>query len=231
MNELLAADSFTVRDGKVRGLSLHLARFQKACLARGYSLSMDKLNALVSQAEGSPRLELHASGVGLRNRPARKETDTVTLADTGARDTRKLPLIKGPDLDWLGSILADSPAEEVVLVDSHDRVVEACFSTPVLFHQDHTGSWIAEFPQHPRQLDSVTARLVRAALNALDVDVFDGPPTTVPILLEQPAWFLNATHVRRIENPDGPKWPTELLALQRDVVVWLDDHAEVLPEN
>ncbi|MHA2789687.1 hypothetical protein ACXZ66_11165 [Corynebacterium sp. S7] len=234
MSELLAADSFSVRDGKVRGLSLHLARFQSACAARGHSVDLKELTALVAGAQGSPRLELCASGVSLRVRPAREETDTVTVAPNGVADARVLPLIKGPDLEWLGAVLSESEYDEVLLLDNQENVVEACFSTPVMFQPVGVGDrvrWEAIFPRHPRQLDSVTAQLVRSALAGLNVEVSDGPPTTLGGLLGQPAWLLNATHVRRIENSATPAWPEELLQLQRDVVLLLDAHAEPIPER
>lgn len=232
MTDLLAADSFTVRHGRVRGLDLHLQRFHDACLQRGHPVSMVQLRDLVADAAGSPRLELHETGVSLRNRPARPESATLTLATTGVPDTRVHPRIKGPDLEWLAGVLVAAETDEVALVDAAGQVVEACFSTPVRFTPGSVVddvAWRAEFPRHPRQLESVTAQLVRRALLWLGVPVIETPPLTLPQLLSHPTWLLNATHVRRVANPDGPEWPVELLELQHAVVEWLDSRAEPLP--
>lgn len=232
MTDLLAADSFTVRGGKVRGLSLHLQRFHDACLQRGHPVSMAQLRDLVAGAEGSPRLELHTTGVTLRNRPARPESDIVTLAAAGVPDTRVHPQLKGPDLGWLAAVLAAAETDEVPLLDTEDQVVEACFSAPVRFTPGSVideVAWRAEFPRHPRQLESVTSQLVRRALLWLGIPVIETPPVTLSQLLAQPTWLLNATHVRRVDNPDGPEWPEELLEVQRAVVEWLDSQAEPLP--
>lgn len=241
MSELLAADSFTVRDlGQgpvVRGLSLHLERFRRACLAQGHQVEPTHLRSLLSSEDlsgTSPRLELSKVGVSLRRRPARPETDTATLSASGAADTRVLPKIKGPDIPLLQELLAEVAEDERALLDEEGKVVECCFSTPIRFLPGsliEDVPWIAEFPQHPRQLESVTAQLVRRALLWLGVAVVESAPLTHQQLQEGHVWLLNATHVRRVVSPSRQPdfWPTELLELQQLVTEWLDTKAEPLP--
>ena len=200
---LLAADSFTVRDGKVRGLTLHLERFSRAS-----GIAVAELRRLVSGVSGSPRLEYTADGFYLRQRPAREEVDTVAL-DGVISDERVNPLVKGPDIKWLASV---KPADaEAWLVDPSGLVVEACFSAPILFEGGK-----ALVPHHPRQLDSVTRRLVLSAFDQLGYPYQWVEPMS-PDAYEN-GWLVNATHVRRFG--DAPS------DLQRDVVAWMDAHAE-----
>lgn len=234
---LLAADSFTVRGGRVRGLSLHVQRFLEACHAQGHPVDPAEIYRLLRDADGSPRLELTAAGVHLNNRPARPESETATLSAKAALDPRRLPKIKGPDLPVLAKLLAEVDEDERLLTDPDGLVVEACYATPVIFTPGSIMDdipWRAEFPQHPDQLGSVTSRLVRRALLWLGVTVIETEPVTPAQLLESRAWLLNATHVRRVTGPvAGQKitdWPLELVQLQAEVVEWLDRRAETLPQ-
>ncbi|MGP6172616.1 aminotransferase class IV [Corynebacterium sp. A21] len=236
MSELLAADSFTVRNGRVRGLSLHLERFRRACLAQGHEVEPAQLRALLRTdppIAGSPRLELTAEGVGLRHRPARPETDTATLAPVGVPDIRSWPKIKGPDIPVLQSLLSEVPEDELLLLDEEGTVVECCFSTPIRFipgSMVEDVPWIAEFPLHPQQLESVTAQLVRRALLWVGVAVIEAAPLAPEQLQEGHVWLLNATHIRRVLSPaQAPDfWPPELLELQQLVTEWLDTRAEAV---
>ncbi|SES25800.1 hypothetical protein [Corynebacterium cystitidis] len=200
---LLAADSFTVRDGKVRGLSLHLQRFHRAT-----GVPIDQLRRLLSGVRGSPRLEFTAAGVSVRRRPARVEEDSVRIMGS-LFDDRTSPLVKGPDLEWLASVKPSGG--EAWLIDHDGLVVEACFATPVLFSGGR-----ALFPQHPRQLDSVTRRLVVRAFDAFGFPYeFVGP---LPPEKFDAGWLLNATGVRRFgAAPEG---------IRRQVLGWMDAHAE-----
>lgn len=234
MSELLAADSFTVRAGRVRGLSLHLERFRRACLARGHEVEPAELRTLLRSdppVAGSPRLELTTDGVALRRRPARPEYDTATLAPVGVADTRTWPKIKGPDLPLLQSLLAEVPEDERLLLDEEGAVVECCYSTPIRFipgSMVEDVPWIAEFPLHPQQLEGVTAQLVRRALLWIGVAVIEAAPLTPAQLQEGHVWLLNATHIRRVISPTQTPdfWPPELLELQQLVTEWLDSRAE-----
>lgn len=241
MSELLAADSFTVRDlgagPVVRGLGLHLERFRRACLTQGQEVDPAQLRRLLTARElagTSPRLELTAAGIDLRLRPARPESDTATLSRVGAVDERLLPRIKGPDIPLLQELLAEVAEDERALLDEEGRVVECCFATPIRFipgSMIEDIPWIAEFPRHPRQLDSVTAQLTRRALLWLGVAVVESAPLDQRQLQEGRVWLLNATHVRRVVSPAQPAgfWPTELVELQQLVTEWLDARAEALP--
>lgn len=233
---LLAGDSFSVRDGKVRGLSLHVQRFLTACHAQGHPVDPAEIYRLLRDAEGSPRLELSTAGISLQNRPLRPESETATLAVTEAADPRRHPKIKGPDLSVLGTLLSEVAADERLLIDPAGLVVECCYATPIIFTPGAIMDdipWRAEFPQHPGQLDSVTARLVRRALLWLGVTVIETDPLTPEQLLSSRTWLLNATHIRRVVGTDqdapATEWPAALIQLQAEVTEWLDRHAEPLP--
>lgn len=233
---LLAADSFSVRNGRVRGLSLHVQRFIAACHAQGHPVDPAELYQLLREASGSPRLELTAAGISLQNRPARPESETATLAVEEATDPRRQPKIKGPDIPALGRLVAEVGADERLLVDPDGLVVECCYATPVIFTPGSIMDdipWRAEFPQHPDQLDSVTARLVRRALLWLGVTVIETEPLTPAQLLASRTWLLNATHLRRVvgsgQDAQATEWPAALVQLQAEVTDWLDRHAEPLP--
>lgn len=232
MTPLLAADSFTVRDGRVRGLSLHVQRFLAACRAQGYPVEAGEVYRLLATAAGRPRLELSAGGVTLRNRPPRPESETATLSAAPVTDPRRTPAIKGPDIPVLQQLLAEVDEDERLLLDEAGDVVECCSATPILFTPGSIMDdipWRAEFPQHPDQLDSVTSRLVRRALLWLGVTVLETEPVAPDKLLSGRAWLLNSTHVRRVSNPVSEPWPLELVWLQEEVTTWLDRHAEELP--
>lgn len=233
---LLAADSFSVRNGRVRGLSLHVQRFISACHAQGHPVDPAEIYRLLRDAEGSPRLELTTAGILLQNRPARPESETATLAVDEAADPRRQPKIKGPDIPVVARLLAEVSADERLLVDPDGLVVECCYSTPVIFTAGSIMDdipWRAEFPQHPGQLDSVTARLVRRALLWLGVTVIETDPLTPEQLLASRTWLLNATHIRRVvgtgQDARATEWPEALIHLQAEVIDWLDHHAELLP--
>lgn len=233
---LLAADSFSVRGAEVRGLSLHVQRFLTACHARGHPVDPAEIYRLLRDAEGSPRLELTTTGVSLQNRPRRPESETATLAAEGAADPRQHPKIKGPDIPVLGTLLAEVAEDERLLLDPAGLVVECCYATPIIFTPGSIMDdipWRAEFPRHPNQLDSVTARLVRRALLWLGVTVIETEPATPEQLLSSRTWLLNATHIRRVvgTGQDAPaaEWPAALVQLQADVTAWLDRHAEPVP--
>lgn len=233
---LLAADSFSVRHGRVRGLSLHVQRFITACHAQGHPVEPAEIYRLLRDAAGSPRLELTTAGILLQNRPARPESETATLAVEEAADPRQQPKIKGPDIPVLGKLLAEVTADERLLTDPAGLVVECCYATPVIFTPGSIMDdipWRAEFPRHPDQLDSVTVRLVRRALLWLGVTVIETDPLTPDQLLASRTWLLNATHIRRVtgtgQDPQATEWPEALVQLQAEVTEWLDRHAEPLP--
>lgn len=200
---LIAADSFTVRNGKVRGLGFHITRFADA----SGMPSLDVFRA-VEGVRGSPRLEYTEEGFYVRQRPARPETDTVEITGT-VLDERTKPLVKGPDLEWLASVKPDDG--EAWLVDKEGLVVEACFAAPVLFEGGK-----ALIPIHKRQLRSVTSMLVISAFGDLKVPFSLVPPR--PPSAYESGWLLNSTHIRRFG--DAPE------DLRQDVIARLDAEAD-----
>ena len=74
MSGLLAADSFLVAEGKVRGLDLHRDRFTGTCAALGVRADAfwdESVQRLPRAGRWFPRFELHAGGeLAMQVRPA-----------------------------------------------------------------------------------------------------------------------------------------------------------------
>ncbi len=141
---LLVADSWLVRDGTVRGLDAHWSRFGGCCEQLGLApIELARFRAAVTASlprgpgrwfprveavdaeQGAPRLRLR-----LRRAPAPSLAVRVAVAAHG--DPRTRPLCKGPDLDALIALRAQTIAAgagELLLCDDDGRLIEGALSS------------------------------------------------------------------------------------------------------
>ena len=190
--DLEVADSFLVDDGRVVALAEHRARFlgDSGFAPQAWQAV---LAAVPPAGAWFPRVEKRR-GLGhpqLALRPAPPRTDTVVLA-TAARDPRRLPLVKGPDLDALGAVRADARAAgagEAVLLAPSGRVVEGTSSALVWWRAGALHVVDAALPR----LRSVTEGVVLALAAESGVEVV--PALATPAELEgAELWALSSLH-------------------------------------
>ena len=234
---VLAADSFLVRDGRVRGLDLHRSRFLRAVpAAMRADLAVEAfwdaaVGALPRTGDWFPRVELQRRVrtplLVLRRREAPARARSVRLATYSGPDPRTTPRIKGPDLERLSAVRTSVQplgAEEAVLLSPEGYVIEGAYSALACWRGDEL-----VFP-HPAldRVDSVTARSLHVLATALGVRVRN--EFVRPDELEgREVWALSALHGARIVTSwvDGPAlaeqagrleaWRRRLDALAREL--------------
>jgi branched-subunit amino acid aminotransferase/4-amino-4-deoxychorismate lyase len=202
---LLAADSWLVDEGRVRGYDRHQARFRGWCEAlRVAPAELARFQAAVTAAlpragRWFPRVDLVGSAGGragaaqlvLRLRPAQplKTRARVLVGEPG--DPRGHPRVKGPDLPLLLGMRAEAVAagaDEVMLRDAGGRLLEGALNA-LLWWED--GALCS--PPAARTLASVTRELLFEIARASRVEVVRRSP--LPCELDgQEAWLANAAH-------------------------------------
>lgn len=250
---LLAADSWRVIDGRVRGLERHLARF--AASVRPYRDDVDGfleqvVAALPREGDGFPRVELRARGIrspletttnatgtanasapatglSLRLRPTPPTAREVVVA-TAPHDPRTQPLTKGPDLDALQRLrTAVQPlgAGEAIIVDD-GLIVEGAYSG--LLWWSPRGTLVQPSPALAR-IPSVTTALIleAAARDGVAIEAADARPDD---LAGCELWVLSALHGLRVATGwiDGPTLVAEPGRADRGRR-WLDEALAPLP--
>lgn len=168
----IAADSWLVADGRVLAWQRHQLRFADAVAEVGGDRldAMAAVRSAVELAPGegrwSPRVDLTPAGIRLRMRPAPAPSDRVEVV-TAARDPRRAPLRKGPDLEALQALLEDESTRagrEVEPVLCSDGVVAEGSRSALLWWQG--GVLHVPAPRIPH-MASVTAAVI-AELARLD---------------------------------------------------------------
>jgi branched-subunit amino acid aminotransferase/4-amino-4-deoxychorismate lyase len=176
--ELLAADSWLVDDGMVRGLECHESRFARAChvqrqipLDTTISFLRAARTAIPARGRWFPRVELDAVGVfRLRLRRAPTFPATALLLDQGVPDQRHQPRIKGPDLASLTKLRHEAEAAgagEALIVTGDGCVAEATLSSVIWWRGD---TLCLPPPRLPLLAGVTRALVVRTAANQ-DVEV------------------------------------------------------------
>jgi branched-subunit amino acid aminotransferase/4-amino-4-deoxychorismate lyase len=195
-------DSWLVDEGRVRGLDRHAERFGAAC-DRFSGPGAEQTNrflravaeSLPARGRWFPRVELVAIGsrtrlrMWLRPAPPR---GTVRLWTAAGPDRRRLPAVKGGDLDYLAALRAAAAtmgADEALLVSPEGHVLEGA-STSIVWWRGET---LCAPPPGPGLLPGIT----RALLGELASEA--GHPVvtesaTAPDLAGLPVWTLNALH-------------------------------------
>jgi branched-subunit amino acid aminotransferase/4-amino-4-deoxychorismate lyase len=234
---LLAADSWLVRDGRVRGLERHRQRFFAAC-AEAAEVPPDRLwpfwravlDALPREGLWFPRVELTEGSLRLRVRPAPPLAADVRVWVPAIGDPRTVPRRKGPDLAALAELrsgAARRSAQEALLTSRGGLVLEAA-NASVLWWEG--GRLCAPAP-NLSLLPGVTRAIILDRARELGVPVTyrRRPPTQ---LNGREAWLVNALHgirpvTRWVEAPilagpahRAPAWQA-----------WLDGEAEPLPDR
>lgn len=213
---VLAADSWLVDEGRVRGYDRHWARFAGWC--EDLRVDPAQLSAFRAAATAAlprtgrwfPRVDLLGSAGGaarllLRLRPAQPPVlqARARLGEPG--DPRRHPRVKGPDLPLLLALRADAVAAgagELVLRDASGRLLEGALSSLLWWE----GEALCAAPDG-RTLPSITRALLLEIARERGVEVRRRSPRPGD-LAGCEAWLANAAHgicVVGAWEPDGPE--------------------------
>ncbi|MGY1498109.1 aminotransferase class IV [Streptomyces sp. QTS52] len=236
---LVVADSWLVRDGRVRGLGRHRERFLRACgdsggpsLRQLVDFWRDMTIALPRTGEWFPRVELGAESRELRLllRHAPPLGTGVRVWAAGQLDPRTVPRRKGPDLDILARLRQRAVAEgadEAVLIAPSGVVLEGIHSS-VLWWEDDT--LCLPSPQLP-VLAGVTVALIQEHAQRTGVRVAHRERTLAD-LDGREVWLVNALHgIRPVTEWTGGTEPfmrTGRAVRATEWRQWLDGLAEPL---
>ena len=211
-DQLLAADSWLVEDGRTLGLELHRRRFEGAVVERvGIADAAAFWHAAIESipAQGSwfPRVELtggHSPRLGIRLRASPERRRTAVLATAAGPDRRTRPLVKGPDLAAMARLRAEVAirgADEAVILSPEGFVVEGAYSAVLWWRGETLCSPLNEFARIP----SVTAATLLTLATALGVETAD-EAATPDDLDGLELWVLSSLHGIRIATGwiDGP---------------------------
>jgi branched-subunit amino acid aminotransferase/4-amino-4-deoxychorismate lyase len=236
---LLAADSWLVEDGAVRGHDAHWSRFAGCCGELGVRAGVlarfrsGVTAALPRTGRWFPRVELMAGAVGdgagarsapdagparlrLRLRPAPPAAREARVIVAPPGDPRSRPRRKGPDLDLLLALRARAVAagaDELLLCDDEGRLLEGALAS-LLWWEDDT---LCTTPDE-RTLPGVTRALLLASARERGVAVRVRAPVPAE-LAGRETWLTNALHGIRVvswgQQPAQPArrrapWQAEL---------------------
>ncbi|MDX3644451.1 aminotransferase class IV [Streptomyces sp. MB09-02B] len=236
---LLVADSWLLRDGRVRGFDRHRERFVRSCgecgappLARVVDFWQDMTRALPRTGEWFPRVELVAGSLELRLllRHAPPLTAEIEVWAAGQPDPRTVPRRKGPDLDALARVrrrASGADADEAVLIAPSGLVLEGA-SNSLLWWEDDT---LCLPPPRLPLLAGVTKALVLEHAARTGVQVAHRERSLAELDGHE-VWLVNALHgIRPVVAWTGrPMTPGRAVHAPR-WRRWLDDLMEPLPDH
>ncbi|GAA2400982.1 aminotransferase class IV [Actinomadura vinacea] len=199
---LLAADSWLVRDGRVRGIGRHGERFMNAC-SETAAVPADQVREFWREALAAvprhghwfPRVELGAdepAQLRLRLRPAPPLASQVRVWVSDRPDPRSTPRRKGPDLPALARLRQEAVghgAQEALLSSVGGLVLEAA-SSSLLWWED--GTLCLPAPALPT-LPGVTTSLIQERARSAGTPVVHRHPT-LDDLDGLEVWLVNALH-------------------------------------
>ncbi|GGK92758.1 aminotransferase class IV [Streptomyces flaveus] len=234
---LLAADSWLLRDGLVRGFERHRARFERACADCGApppgqltEFWRDMTTALPRTGTWFPRVELVRGSLQLRLllRHAPELAPEVRVWAAGQPDPRTVPRRKGPDLDVLARVrqrAAGQGAEEAVLIAPSGLVLEGS-SSSLLWWEDDT---LCSPPTRLPLLLGVTLGLIQERAAATGVQLAQRE-RTLEELEGREVWLVNALHgIRPVVAWEGRPMEAGPAMRAEEWRKWLDDIMEPLP--
>ena len=169
---LLVADSWLVKQGRVRALKLHRKRFLSSCsqlagfqekeIAPFWEAVLERIPATGCWF---PRIEMAGSlrqpAFQLRLRKAPLIHETIRLSDCKIADFRKTPRHKGPDLTKMLEIrkkIRETGADEGILTTPKGFLLEG-LTTTLIWWEGKTLCTVS--PSH-RVLPGVTAQLIQS---------------------------------------------------------------------
>lgn len=169
---LLVADSWLAREGRVRALQLHRKRFFSSCeqLAGLNEKDIDPfweiaLEKVPQTGCWFPRIEMAGSlkkpVFQIRIRKAPLVHQTVRLSDRRITDFRKAPRHKGPDLKEMLTIrekIVETDADEGILTTPKGFLLEG-LTTSIIWWENET---LCTVPPSHRILPGVTAQLIQS---------------------------------------------------------------------
>ncbi|MGW0870274.1 aminotransferase class IV [Streptomyces sp. NPDC002740] len=240
---LLVADSWLVREGRVRGYGRHRERFLRACAECGaerggpgprrlVAFWQDVTAALPRTGDWFPRVELVAGSLELRLRlrHAPPLGTEVRLWSVGQPDRRTAPRRKGPDLDVLARVrgrAVDEGAQEGVLVGPSGVVLESATAS-VLWWEEDT---LCLPPPRLPVLPGVTVGLVRERAVRSGIAVAHRERTLAE-LDGREVWTVNALHgLRPVTGWIGEPMTAGPAVRAPEWREWLEGLPEPLPDE
>jgi Amino-transferase class IV len=207
----LVVDSWLVEEGAVRGLDRHFDRFRAAATGTAgvaAAAVSDFLAAVPARLPASgtwfPRVEAWPDErLALWLRPAPRRAVTTRLWVPPSPDPRRVPGVKGPDLDALAALrerAIHAGADDAVLWAPDGTVLEAAHAA-LLWWQDG-----ALCRPAGRTLPSVTVTLVEDIARRHRIPLRYGR-CAVDELPDRPMWTANALHgLRQVDGPSLPDY-------------------------
>jgi len=207
---LLAADSFLVASGRVRGWERHWTRFSRACQDQGVDprrvepFRAAVANLLLADGRWFPRVDLvtgadESPEFRVRVRAAPAFAPEVIAWPMPVVDPRRAPRRKGPDLELLGEWRAQaqrSGADEALLIDDCGRVLEGAY-TSLLWWEDDV---LCALPDDAPILLGITRGLLLDLARAREVRVAYRRPAPSE-LAGCEVWLTSALHgIRRVSG-------------------------------
>ena len=222
---VLVADSWLVRDGRVRAGEAHWARFGGSCGVHGVEADqLARFRAAVTAAVPAagrwfPRVELTDEGLALRVRPAPPPAAEARIVVAAPGDPRRCPRRKGPDLALLLGLRERAQvagADEVVLRDEAGALREGALSS-LLWWEDG-GLWTTP-DEHT--LPGITRALVLEMARRRGVEVRVRSPLPRE-LAGREVWLTSALHGIRVVSawldPAQAAGPPERAASWREAL-------------
>ena len=232
---LWAADSWFVRDGKVRALHSHRRRFSATAHELGFSepsseeFWADLVDLIPSTGEWFPRVEIIGDDdpvLGFRLRPSPTRSYELRVWTPPFSDPRQHPHVKGPDIGLLEDLRARARTEydcdEVLLVDEQGFAVESATSS--LLWWDNQTLCVP----HPElvQLPGVTTSLIQAEARRRSIEISFRHSSSSELSGHE-VWLVNALHgIRRVCARSGMPGASPAPAWFWEWRAWLDSLME-----